>query len=1028
MAGSAGADESVWDVYGRWNGAIAEVMFPELDTPFPVYLDLEDEQVSLIAAQMGVEPEEVEPGLASAVVGTLQLSGTQVFKYHTSRLWRWSRGDRTETPPVLALLAVLSLTAERMSRGEGFGENNFYGRLKELLGIPQDNENLAQAYRKVAERYWGALNTWLNECDGSRGLPTAFALGHRYVGLPISQALVRKGDRERLVSFFLRFGFSPGSDVPPSELETVLDIWMRQTPCPATKNLERLWQKSDARSRIAQAASVALSAWDGRVEEETQQGGVPRETGRLALGLEISGFPRKRFKLGVLVYAAHPEREREAEILSHEGSVRVALAPAIAGALSLGQSADIDSADLLEGMLRVKDTLTGAQLNRRPKRLNVFRQDQLSMRWLETEQVMLGDDVTLVAHGELESRLKQVLETIARPGWEVITSGYAGLPDGWFVVRNVEVFTHPGDLIKGMDDLGPLVPLTSSQLKLAGGFQLPGATRGKWHSWAPPEIRAVSDTPGGFEVRLLDLTDHAEDESQSRDEAAQRIIRTWADDGQGILVADLTEADLPDGDYRIELVPYGRRDPLTSTHLRLRSGDRPDLMQWHQASQITHYLSQPLGVLGADQLSDDGPRVQGVIVSGPVGQLHQFDVSTAPWWVTEGRPMRRSSGASVRVTLPDPSSCVHTGRHIEEVEYVPVDKWGKPLVRFSVGTCAGCGLVRRYSTSYWKNKRSKERKQLASPSVLSASERRDVSAITRVRPDDTRAWDLVLDGLMHTGGGRWSLLERLAMHIEPTGLFVDQFARALESLGHIEIQRDPTTLQPTEWEITPTAVVRTVNGYLLAGHWPNDITDQATQAVEALGGSQHRELQADGPASWFFDGDRVTVAIQEAELGIAVEEEAWRELAGALPELSTVVEALPRRAAAVDGRIRWFDLQQARWVDAVDLRSPGAYRVTRFATLDVLRTQSDCDREQMATATVQLSKHAAALILKEPPLMAYNRATEELTVPLGADLPGLYGRAAVLCSGLLPVATGRQLVYRNVHSELAGHLAHLLRH
>jgi hypothetical protein len=102
--------------------------------------------------------------------------------------------------------------------------------------------------------------------------------------------------------------------------------------------------------------------------------------------------------------------------------------------------------------------------------------------------------------------------------------------------------------------------------------------------------------------------------------------------------------------------------------------------------------------------------------------------------------------------------------------------------------------------------------------------------------------------------------------------------------------------------------------------------------------------------------------------------------------------------------------------------------VTRFATLDVLRTQADCDQDKMATTTVQLSKHAAALIQKERPLMAYNRATEELTVPLGADLPGLYGRAAVLCSGFLPIPSGRQLVYRNVRPELALHLGHLLEH
>lgn len=82
----------------------------------------------------------------------------------------------------------------------------------------------------------------------------------------------------------------------------------------------------------------------------------------------------------------------------------------------------------------------------------------------------------------------------------------------------------------------------------------------------------------------------------------------------------------------------------------------------------------------------------------------------------------------------------------------------------------------------------------------------------------------------------------------------------------------------------------------------------------------------------------------------------------------------------------------------------------------------------MATSSVQLGKHAAALILGERPLVAYNRDTEELSVPLGADLPGLYGRAAVLASGLLPMVTGALLTYRQVTADLAGHLVHLLGH
>src|SRR5689334_11281572 len=102
----------VWDDYDRWNTVIAEVMFPEMEAPAPVYLDLEDEQVAHIAAAMGIDVDEVEGALATAVGATLDLSGTKLFKHHTTRLWRWSREDRTAPPPVLALLAVLSLTAE----------------------------------------------------------------------------------------------------------------------------------------------------------------------------------------------------------------------------------------------------------------------------------------------------------------------------------------------------------------------------------------------------------------------------------------------------------------------------------------------------------------------------------------------------------------------------------------------------------------------------------------------------------------------------------------------------------------------------------------------------------------------------------------------------------------------------------------------------------------------------------------------------------------------------------------------------
>ena len=82
-----------------------------------------------------------------------------------------------------------------------------------MLAAPEDKDKIAGGYRSVAERFWKALNVLLTGLDGLRGLPTAYALRHRFVGLPMSQALIRKGDRDRLVGFFQAFGLPPAAQI-----------------------------------------------------------------------------------------------------------------------------------------------------------------------------------------------------------------------------------------------------------------------------------------------------------------------------------------------------------------------------------------------------------------------------------------------------------------------------------------------------------------------------------------------------------------------------------------------------------------------------------------------------------------------------------------------------------------------------------------------------------------------------------------------------------------------------------------------
>lgn len=1015
-------DTGVWASYDAWNEAIADVMFPLLESPEPVYMDFEDEAFEAIGVRVGASGESIEDDLAAAVAATLSTGGpAKVFERHMRRTRQWVREGREETPPFLGVLATFCLAAERMSRGDGMASHNYFGRLHEVLGWDSQDQHLDQAYRRVSERLWDELNRWLLVNDGMRGTPTAFVLNHRFVGLSVSQALVRRTDRERLTGFFRQYGFAPGTDVAPSELQVVLDGWMSQRPCPATSSLEKLWSKGQARERIAQAAAVALANWDGRVNERSsREGDSALAAGHLALALEMGSFPRKRFALQALLYLPEPGRPRDAVVTTADPAAHVELVPDLPGALGLGRGSSLNAGDVLEGVLRIKDSLTEREAVRRPQRLVLFREDELSRRWIESPQVMLGDNVRLLVHRDLEDRVSAALAVIARPGWTK-QEPYPGQPDGWVLFTDVEVFNHPGALVRTdrMDDLAPLVPLTSSQLKVADGFALPGQVRGKWHTWCPPEVRAVSDAPEGFAVRVVDL--HRFNEIVD-DEARETLVEEWDDDGAGVVVQSLAYLGLDDGDYRIDMVPHHTGSVLTSTHVLLRSSDTPDQRQWSLLESLSY--GPGLGAVGVQVATADRDfEVKGHLVSRTLEKpvRPEVEVPERPRWVVGERSAAREVRSEVRLTMPDSDSCLYTGRHRELVDTVDHDAKGRPLQAWSYGRCRECGLMRKYPTrlrasSYGRGK---------APALPATPRLHDLSGLAATE-DKERDWSTAFDALLHTGGGSWSQLERIAFQIEPTALFVDQFARTLEVLGHLDVRRSATTLDPLSWEVTPTALVGTEDGFLFSGYWPSGLYARVGGEIEAAGLSLAVSQPDDGPASYFTVGSRAELVRMENELrdaDVPIVDLGWKDLISACVPLTEVLMALPRQSDSLLGDITWYRPRDNTWIPAATIDARGAYRLRRFSTLDIVRTDDDVRAGVVARCTVQLGKHLAAL-MDGAPLIAYDPRERVLSVPLGADLPGLYGRALVAASGEPPAAPAGQrlLQYANVPQELANQL------
>jgi hypothetical protein len=121
-------------------------------------------------------------------------------------------------------------------------------------------------------------------------------------------------------------------------------------------------------------------------------------------------------------------------------------------------------------------------------------------------------------------------------------------------------------------------------------------------------------------------------------------------------------------------------------------------------------------------------------------------------------------------------------------------------------------------------------------------------------------------------------------------------------------------------------------------------------------------------------------------------------------------------------RLEIFEVATARWRETNHLDEQGGYRLEGYGVSYGLRVPGALPGTMLVT-DARLVRYGAAL-LSDQPLAAYWADRAALEVPLGADLPGLYGRAAVLASGWLPRRSedGRGLLYRDVPASIAAAL------
>lgn len=1040
--------------YEALNDALCRAIFTLDMANRPVYLELTSEVVDQVSSELCIDPNSLEELIFESVRSKLHHSNKpDLFASVKQELAYWFRDcklaveESKEIPnyPHIPLLLAFTISAADMGNEGGFSTNAYYPRLHGNLNLDK-NDQLDDSYRKVALIFWNGLNYWLDKfLNSKKGIGTAYSISsHKYVGLALSQALLRSVDRKKLHRVFHENNLAPFTSLVEPDMERIINFWIQKEESYLRSNrnpsapLKRLWEKEDARLRISSIACKELELWDGSIQSRSHDDEeLTKQDFKVRLGIFESSFPSLKMNFS-FSFNAPTFSMSEFEVLviglESEQPQKIPVSQDQTGWWKPDTSfPPINARDLMEGMLEL-DIGLSFNIQRYPKQLVVLRLDELSRTYNEVERIEIGTRsmVAVQDKADLVAKVIAVLDECARPGWQkMISSTSNGIPEGWLVVKDVEFVAPPAEnLLPANGSLEVLKPIFAGSLNFTGGFQLPGRPP-RWHSDVDFEIRGTVLGAETLELKIL------QDAGFEQDAELEELVESKLFSGS-LAIWVINTDNMPDGNYKVQMFADSNQEPVTEKTLRLRSSDSIDEASWRSSERLVHDLtSSGIGAVQTTQLLEKTKTFIDGSISRSDSNSQTYLQESLPghniWWIENSRS--KSGDEEFRnISLPGASaaSCFGTSRHNFELPAAVASKsgWGfqKNKSANIEGKCIHCGLIKKFAANQWvAEKRKVNRdKKLKKDNFTAGIVEQKISTVVpqEVVPIDNLKvnYGNLIDGVMHFGGGSGAQLESLAASMDPGALFKYEFSQNLTQLAIIDCRLDDY-FQITSWEVAPTSIVSCG-----LGGKENVITGFASKALL----NSIKILISKNNQIRFEDSDkfslpRIVGATEDeiksiaGELNIPYSAAPTIEMLRLLPPIMAVAALLPQKAVPGYESVAKFEASSNSWVDTANIESVGAYRARGdYRNRYVIRVQDDLNSNSVRFVSAEFAKHFQAAI-SGTPLMAYDSETQNLMVPIGAPLPGLYGRACVLASGRLPVkgSSKTNLMYPNIEEKAA---------
>lgn len=291
--------------YELWNAAIAEYFVSGLPTGATVYLSVDDDALVDIGRRFlraGPANQDWVEDYLSAVRAKCIVGGEV-------RLGRVRGTGADEVPECVAFLGAMVLAASRMADEEAITESNYFTPLRRVLDLTDVESGRPRGLQTsgVEEQLWLAWNRWIIRKgflpSAERGKGSA-----KYIHYPLSQALLREGDKRRLARVFREAARS--HRIGREWDRDKLSAWLRMNVgLFNTQHLRELFQEAEPRRYEAIVDAVFdlydTLDWTGR----EQPGAAGRQTTqrRIMSGLYRAEDPLAG-SINYLLYPREPKR------------------------------------------------------------------------------------------------------------------------------------------------------------------------------------------------------------------------------------------------------------------------------------------------------------------------------------------------------------------------------------------------------------------------------------------------------------------------------------------------------------------------------------------------------------------------------------------------------------------------------------------------------------------------------------------------------------------------------------------------